>query len=62
MYWQKTIKFDPRCASLADRHYSRRTVGSPQFMPPGETVVLYFEDTSGGGGLWVVAATPKEWH
>ena len=27
-------KFDPAAAALADRHYSRRTVGSPQFMPP----------------------------
>jgi hypothetical protein len=25
---------------MADRHYSRRTVGSPQFMPPGQTIVL----------------------
>jgi hypothetical protein len=25
---------------LADRHYSRRKVGSPQFMPPGQTLVL----------------------
>lgn len=28
-------------AELADRHYSRRKVGSPQFMPPGETLVLW---------------------
>ena len=25
---------------LADRHYSRRKVGTPQFMPPGQTLVL----------------------
>jgi hypothetical protein len=40
MKWVRTIKFDPACAALADRHYSRRTIGSPQFMPPGQTVVL----------------------
>jgi hypothetical protein len=39
--WRRTIKFDPACAALADNHYSRRTVGSPQFMPPGQTIVLH---------------------
>jgi len=33
-------KFDPESAALADRHYSRQTVGSNQFMPPGRTMVL----------------------
>jgi len=39
-YWTRTNKFDAECAALADRHYSRRTIGSPQFMPPGQTIVL----------------------
>jgi len=38
--WEVATKFDARGAALADRHYSRRTVGSPQFMPPGETLIL----------------------
>lgn len=42
--WERVTKFDPRTAALADRHYSRRTVGSPQFMPPGQTIVLYLPD------------------
>ena len=41
--WQRVGKFDPRTAQLADRHYSRRKVGSPQFMPPGQTVILWCE-------------------
>jgi hypothetical protein len=40
MIWERTNKFDAECAALADRHYSRRKVGSPQFMPPGQTIVL----------------------
>lgn len=40
MRWVRTTKFDAECAALADRHYSRRTPGSPQFMPPGQTVIL----------------------
>lgn len=39
-YWRIIPKFDRDGAALADRHYSRRKVGSPQFMPPGQTMVL----------------------
>jgi hypothetical protein len=38
--WIRVNKFNKIAASLADRHYSRRKIGSPQFMPPGETVIL----------------------
>jgi len=38
--WTLSHKYDPAGAKLADEHYSRRKVGSPQFMPPGETIVL----------------------
>jgi hypothetical protein len=38
--WRSGNKASPLGAALADRHYSRRKVGSPQFMPPGETIVL----------------------
>ena len=41
--WQRVTKFDSRTAAIADRHYSRRKVGSTQFMPPGETIVLYYK-------------------
>lgn len=33
-------KYDPELARLADRHYSRQKVGTPQFMPPGKTLVI----------------------
>lgn len=41
--WLRVGKFDSRTAALADRHYSRRKVGSPQFMPPGQTIILWCE-------------------
>ena len=50
--WQRVTKFDPRAARLADRHYSRRKIGSPQFMPPGETVVLLTLDERAVWGWW----------
>ena len=45
-------KFTPAAARLADRHYSRRKVGSPQFMPPGETLVLLTPDEQAVFGWW----------
>lgn len=42
--WRVSHKADPVGAKLADGHYSRRKVGSPQFMPPGQTLVLVRDD------------------
>jgi hypothetical protein len=39
-YWTRVTKFDKEACALADQHYSRRKIGSPQFMPPGQTIVL----------------------
>ena len=50
--WLHATKFDTAGAALADRHYSRRKPGSPQFMPPGETVVLITADGSAVFGWW----------
>lgn len=35
-----TNKFDPEMAAIADRHYSRRTIGHRQFLPPGRTICI----------------------
>jgi hypothetical protein len=50
--WRRVTKFDPRACDLADRHYSRRTPGSPQFMPPGQTIVLLTEANDAVFGWW----------
>lgn len=50
--WQVVTKFDPRSAALADRHYSRRKIGSPQFMPPGQTLILLTETADAVFGWW----------
>lgn len=36
----RTSPFDAECAALADRHYSRRTVGAKQFAYSGRKLVL----------------------
>lgn len=50
--WAVVGKFTPAGARLADGHYSRRTVGSPQFMPPGQTLVLVTPDELAVFGWW----------
>lgn len=38
--WETSNRFDKEVVPLADRHYNRRKIGSPQFVPPGRCVVL----------------------
>ncbi|CAM4521976.1 hypothetical protein [Paenibacillus typhae] len=38
--WLVVTKGGDSCRRLADRHYSRQTVGSPQFTRPGRNLVL----------------------
>lgn len=51
-HWHRVTKFDPRAAALADQHYSRRTIGSPQYMPPGQTLCLLSTDERAVFGWW----------
>jgi hypothetical protein len=44
MHWIKSHRFDRDALPLADRHYNRRKVGSPQFVPPGKCLVLKTRD------------------
>jgi len=53
-HWERAAsgKFDKIGCALADGHYSRRTPGSPQFMPPGQTLVLISKDRLAVWGWW----------
>jgi hypothetical protein len=48
--WQVVRRNDPRAAALADRHYSRKSPGHPQFTPPGRCLVLL---TDYAQAVWV---------
>jgi hypothetical protein len=52
IHWLRVGKFTPAACDLADRHYSRRKAGSPQFMPPGQTIVLLATDFRAVFGWW----------
>ena len=41
MRWHLSHRADPLVVPLADRHYNRQKIGSPQFAPPGRCVVLH---------------------
>ncbi len=40
MRWWLSNRADSEVVPLADRHYNRQKVGSPQFAPPGRCLVL----------------------
>lgn len=50
MHWQKSHRADPRALPIADRHYNRQKIGTPQFVPPGRCLVLLDKDAT---ALWV---------
>jgi hypothetical protein len=52
MHWCLSHRADPWARPLADRHYSRRTAGSPQFVAPGRCLVLL---TPRADALWVTS-------
>lgn len=40
MRWVLSNRADPEAVALADRHYNRQKIGSPQFVPPGRCLVF----------------------
>ena len=48
--WNLSDRFDPRALPLADRHYNRQKIGTPQFVPPGRCIVLLADSA-----LWVTS-------
>lgn len=51
-FWYRSQRFDTRALPLADRHYNRQKIGSPQFVPPGRCVVLLAPSAD---ALWVTS-------
>ncbi len=58
MIWRISHRADPMAADIADRHYSRQTIGSPQFVPPGRCTVLVAVK---GSAYWVTSWPFPEW-
>lgn len=54
MRWRLTNRGNRMAARLADEHYSRQTIGSPQYVRPGRCVCLLAR-TATGVALWVTS-------
>lgn len=52
MKWVESNRADPLARLIADRHYNRQKVGSPQFVPPGRCCVLLEQE---GRAFWVTS-------
>jgi hypothetical protein len=63
--WRRSHRFDRKALPLADRHYNRRKVGSPQFVPPGRNVVFLTEPgdphSDPADALWVTSWPYAQW-
>lgn len=51
--WIETDKGDPAARELADRHYTRQSVGAPMFTRPGYNQVLVAEQANGRRAVFV---------
>lgn len=52
MIWHLSNRADKAALPLADRHYNRQKIGSPQFVPPGRCFVLLSDCER---ALWVTS-------
>lgn len=58
LHWTISHRADLEVLPLADRHYNRQKVGSPQFVPPGRCVVLLSVNRD---AFWVTSWPFKEY-
>lgn len=58
MRWCASHRADPAAARLADRHYNRQKIGSPQFAPTGSCCVFV---TDCGRAFWVTSFPKAQW-
>jgi hypothetical protein len=52
MRWHVSSRFDRRALRLADKHYTRQKIGTPQFVAPGRCLVLLTENAD---ALWTTS-------
>lgn len=52
MNWWLSHRADDRTRRIADRHYNRQKIGTPQFVPPGRCLVLV---TQAASAFWITS-------
>lgn len=58
MRWCLSHRADPAARVLADRHYNRQKIGTPQFVPPGSCLVLVSDCAR---AFWITSAPFAEY-
>lgn len=58
MRWCVSHRADPAARKLADKHYNRQKIGSPQFAPTGSCAVFLSDDAK---AFWITSAPLAEW-
>lgn len=58
MRWCRSHRFDPAACRIADRHYSRQTIGAPQCAKTGSCVVFVADD---GLSYWITSWQQPQW-
>jgi len=56
--WYVSHRADVRALPLADAHYNRQSIGSPQFVPPSTCLVLLLEDAD---AVWTTTHPKAEY-
>jgi hypothetical protein len=54
MLWRISHRCDTAARELADRHYSRQSIGAANFVPPGRCLVLHAQADT-GAAYWVTS-------
>jgi len=58
--WHISHRADPQVVPIADRHYNRQKIGSPQFAPPGSCRVLKYAPEGIVKAFWITSAPYAE--
>jgi hypothetical protein len=58
MRWCVSHRADPAAARIADRHYNRQKIGTPQFAPTGSCCVFVSDCAR---AFWITSAPLAEW-
>jgi hypothetical protein len=61
MVWNISHRADASVVPIADRHYNRQNVGSPQFAPPGSCRVLKYLADGRVAAFWITSAPFAEY-
>jgi hypothetical protein len=53
--WELSHRADASVVPIADRHYNRQKIGSPQFAPPGRCLVLKLVEDRQVVAFWITS-------